>query len=168
MADRRPRTRDTGFDVWIPALVALLAALFMVVTARAEDAPVPVAAPQPLFNAQRFEDSAMDREAAAIAVARGVYAEEAAAPEPRLRHLKLGTVIVSALPEMHPITAAEALRSVVTGPSLSERSASVANPPARGDASVRLLVSLGIAALLAGALVVLYRVWRRTERPPSV
>ena len=58
MHDRRERPRaaaperDSGFDVWIPALVALIAAIFMLLsTAHAAEAGD---APQPIYDAARF------------------------------------------------------------------------------------------------------------------
>lgn len=171
MADRRrPRAKsrdtDSGFDVWIPALIAVLAAMFMIYTAHAGE-PVPTAAPHAIYDASRFDAGAMDREAAAIAVARGVYAAEDAATEPPLRHLTAVNVVVAALPELQTLTvatdpeadAARAARIAMAAP----QPMTIAQSQSASGLS-RLAVMLAIGALLIGTLVMLQKTWRRTAR----
>ena len=89
MADYRPRAPlpgddESGYDVWLPALVALIAAIVMVVMARADEPAA--AAPRAIYDSRHFDEGAADREAAATAVARGDYTGMADAPaEPRRR-----------------------------------------------------------------------------------
>lgn len=170
MADnRRPRAqsreRESSFDVWIPAVVAVIAAMFMLAGVHAEE--VPVAAPRAIYDAHRFDAGAMDREAAAVAIVRGVYADLTEIPEPHLGHLMAGDVVVAVLPEIHPLVAEtqEAGFAAMAAPLSAPQSASASR---ENNLLPRLLVTLGIAALLIGALVALQRTWRRTQQPTPI
>ncbi|MBL9011372.1 MAG: hypothetical protein JNL56_09360 [Alphaproteobacteria bacterium] len=133
---RRPRARTdggAGWDVWLPAVVAIAAALFIVGLAQAAEAP------RPIFDAARFEPSAVARESAAAAPREG---------------LAVRPVAVAALPDLSPRAAPPPDRPVTVARN-EERQLLPAE---------RLAAAAGIAALLVHVLLVLARQWRRTER----
>ena len=46
---------EAGFDVWLPAIVAIIAALFLIWSANAQEAP-----PRAIYSAERFAASVED------------------------------------------------------------------------------------------------------------
>jgi hypothetical protein len=147
--DRRPHDHDdrAGIDVWLPAAVAIAAALFAIAGAHAETAP-----PRPIYDPARFDAAAIARETAEAAALRAGVAATDARRRAAVRVVAL-PVIETALVEDDPAAGA----------------AAVAAPAPRADAApgpagwVRLLAPLAIAGLLLGALVGIGRVWQRTE-----
>jgi hypothetical protein len=151
--DRRPDDGDdrgAGWDVWLPAAAAIAAA-FMIAAAHAETPP-PVSEPRPIYEAWRFDEAAIAREAAEAAAIRAAAEADAARTNV--------TVRVVALPVLEPTPVAD-------GPQSGVMAVATVSPP--GDAApppggwVRLLAPLAIAALLVGALIGIARVWHRTE-----
>lgn len=133
---RRPRSRTdggAGWDVWLPAVVAIAAALFIVGLAQAAEGP------RPIFDAARFEPSAVARETAAASPRSGLAARP---------------VAVTALPDLSPRAAPPPERPVTIA----------RNEARRLLPAERLAAAIGIAALLVCVLLALGRQWRRTER----
>lgn len=164
MTDSRthqPRARaerdEPGLDVWLPALVAIVAALFLIWSANAQEA-----APRPIYSAERFAMSAAERTLLEQEAAR------AAANDAARIHASRNHVEMRALPEL-AVVSIEETRAVTTGTPAPTSSAPIliADPEA-GDAApgwLRLAMALVIAAMLGGALWLLDRTWRRTGPP---
>jgi len=152
MADeRRPRDEDdrsAGFDVWLPAAAAVAAALFMLASAHAETAP-----PRAIYDAARFDEAAIAREAAEADAARAMSEADRA----ERRHI---AVRVVALPVIE--ATAVAAEAAIPAPAAMPQAPVEAAIPAR-PGWLRVLAPLGIAMLLAAALVGIGRVWHRTE-----
>ena len=147
------RERDSGFDVWLPALVAIIAAIFMLTAAHAQDAGANAGwdAPRALYDTGRFAPDAIAREAAEAQAARNAATYTAA----RASYVA-ADVTVAALPDL---TAAPAVASRIA-PAV-DRSVVI-----RADEAPSLgrFVAAGlIAALLLAALVALAKTWRRTD-----
>jgi hypothetical protein len=147
MTDHRQRPRlvaprdESGVDVWLPALVAFIAAIFLVLSAHAADAQD---APRPIYPAERFDPATIAREAAETD-RRAATATYAARPD---------AVIVAALPDL----AAAAPARVSPAP---DRAIVIGMPET--ESGVARLVAAGvIAALLLLALAALARTWRRS------
>lgn len=154
---------EAGFDVWLPALVAIATAFFLILSASAQQAP-----PRPIYDAERFAMSEAQRTLLEERAARAAAAtDELARAADRFRAAN-ARVEMRALP---PIYAA------IVDPVAGSRDTYRAYAPeARADevrigddaASVaapgwlRLVMALAIAAMLGGALYMLDRTWRRT------
>lgn len=167
--DRTSRIRaaaepdEAGLDVWLPILVAIAAAFFLLLSANAQEA-----APRPIFDAARFEMTEAERTALEESAAR--LDRAAAALDTARARLLPGHVEMRALPALaagaQPATprytpeytarytpGAPAARPVL----ISSPSNAAANP-----GWLRLTLGLAIAAMLGGALYLLDRTWRRT------
>lgn len=149
----RARLRDggAGFDVWLPALVALIAAIVMVYAANAQ-----TAAPRPIYDAERFamseaERTALERQAAASA---GHAVRLTATPVEMRPLAPLYTAEYRAAPTGGSVQTAVPGRH----PPVVDR----VRPTSRTTGWERLLIALFIASLLGGALCLLDRTWRRT------
>jgi hypothetical protein len=151
MTDHRQRPRlvaprgESGLDVWLPALVAFIAAIFLVLSAQAADAQ---AAPRPIYPAERFDPATIAREAAETD-RRAATATYAARPD---------AVIVAALPDLAAASRAPAARV-----SPAPDRAIVIGLPETESGVARLVAGAVIAALLLFALAALARTWRRSE-----
>lgn len=136
-ADRQPDI--SGFDVWLPALVAIATALFLVFGAQAQD--VPTDAPRAIYDESLFDEAAIARERAVQA-------------------LDLAPVTVAPLPPIGPAVPDGA------APASTARTVPFALPapePTILEIGLsRFAVAGFIALLLIGALVTLKRTWRRT------
>ncbi len=153
MADqRKSRARaaaeehEAGLDVWVPALVAIAAAFFLILSASAQEAP-----PRTIYNAERFAMSEAER----------TMLEERAAHTGRA--LAAVPVEMQALPELR-VTEPRAEAAPPGPPPVAARPATIADRDAAGPTPgwVRLAMALVIAAMLGGALYLLDRTWRRT------
>jgi len=147
MTDHRQRPRlvaprdESGLDVWLPALVALIAAIFLVLSAQAAGA---VDAPRPIYAADRFDAATIAAEAAETD-RRAATATYAARPD---------AVVVAALPDLPaaaPPVAPAPDRAIVIG------------TPDEAPGTARLVAGGFIASLLLFALAALARTWRRSE-----
>jgi hypothetical protein len=142
--------RSSGLDVWLPAAAAIIAAFVLIATAHAETAP-----PRVIYDAARFDEAAIAREAADVAIAR---AEAEAGATVTRRHQMAVTVVALTALEAPAARPAPAAVPVAASPALT---AARMAPVAPGW--LRTLLPLGIAALLALALIGIARVWTRTE-----
>lgn len=152
---------DAGFDVWLPAIVAFAAALFLILSASAQEA-----APRPIFNAERFSMSETERTMLEEHAARAaVSADDLAHTANRFRAAST-RVEMLALPELHAAVAdGRAAAVVVAEPVRIEIRSVLIADTATNDPSpgwLRLVMALTIAAMLGGALFLLDRTWRRT------
>ncbi|MFT3811256.1 MAG: hypothetical protein QM698_15195 [Micropepsaceae bacterium] len=164
--DRTTRIRaaaepsEAGLDVWLPVLVAIAAAFFLLLSANAQ-----TAAPRPIYDAQRFVMTEAERTALEEGAAR--LADAAAALEETRVRLVPGHVEMRALPALAAVQ--------VATPRYTPSYTRTYTPPAArpvlisgaagSDASAgwgRLVLAIMIAAMLGGALVMLDRTWRRT------
>lgn len=136
---------DGDFDAWIPAMVAILVALFMVFSAGAQTA---TAGPTRLFDVQKFEATAIAYERAAVREIHTAFVVERPALSQRAADRQ---VIMAPLPPLgmtEPV-APEAMTSPLT------------------QATNRLWTGIAIAAVLLGALMVADGLWRRGGPAPK-
>jgi hypothetical protein len=165
----RPRARteqqddvDTGFDVWIPMIVAIVAAIYLVVAANAQSTD----APRAIFDANRFEESAVALETAEARAGRAMSGAEAAEAASRADRLKIGPVIIAALPELEPALV-EADPEAATVGWTGVRSVDV-QTDAPQPGVFRIVTPIGIALLLIAVLFGLDRTWQRTRGQVTV
>ena len=158
MADDRPPhdddDRGPGFDVWLPAAAAIAAAFFMIAAAHAET-PQPVSEPSPIYEAWRFDGAAVAREAAEAAASRATA--ETGSVRSRI------AVTVVALPVLETALVASDPAVGATVAAAPAPPMAPVEPPRPSPGWGRLAAALGIAVLLASALIGIARVWHRTE-----
>ena len=160
----RPRARakqqddvDSGFDVWIPMIVAIIAAIYLVVAANAQSTD----APRAIFDANRFEESAVALETAEAKAGRELTGAEAAEAESRADRLKIGPVIIAALPELEPALVEADPEATNGGWTGVQHLAVETGAPEAGVG--RIVAPIGIALLLIAVLFGLDRTWQRTR-----
>ncbi len=164
---RKPEARaesaehdEAGFDVWLPLLAALVAAIVLLLPVKAAEFD----APRPIYDAARFAMSEAERTALEEETARA--ADAIAATRHRLGALA-ASVEMQALPVLSAAEAAPVVAEVTRGPVASPPvliAAREVTPPSSGW--VRIAMALAIAAMLGGALYLLDRTWRRTGPAP--
>lgn len=153
---------EAGLDVWLPVLVAIAAAFFLLLSATAQEA-----APRTIYDAQRFAMTEAERTVLEESAARRA-GDLAVAP--RALNRTAAHVEMLALPALpvagHDTVAMAPAPSgpvhVATRPDLV--AAREAPEPAPGW--TRLALALAIAAMLGGALYLLDRTWHRTGPAP--
>lgn len=149
---------DAGFDVWLPALVAMAAAFFLILSASAQEAQ-----PRAIYSAERFAMSEAERTMLEEQAARAARAAEDLAAASRVTR----RVEMRALPELRTAERLAEIRVAAT-PDIQARIAVrpviIADPDAADTSPgwLRLVMALTIAAMLGGALYLLDRTWRRT------
>ncbi len=150
---------EAGFDVWLPAIVAIIAALFLIWSANAQEAP-----PRAIYSAERFAMSEAERTMLEEQAARAARAAEDLADASR--NFAARRVEMRALPAL---PAAERLADLrfsdprVEPVRVAARPVLIADPDATPSPGwVRLTMALAIAAMLGGALYLLDRTWHRT------
>ena len=160
----RPRARarqqeddDSGFDVWIPMIVALIAAIYMVVAANAQAAD----APRTIFDANRFEEAAVALESAEARAGREMSEAEAADAAAKVVRLRIGPVIIAALPEIQPALVETDPEARSDGWADARHVAVSTGVPEAGLG--RIVTPIGIALLLIAVLFGLDRTWQRTR-----
>lgn len=166
---RRKRARAAarkdiaGFDVWLPALAAIVAAIVLLFPAKA-DAP-----PRSIYDAERFAMTEAERTALEEQAALGAHLAAATrAAAHRRISAAAAHVEVHVLPPLaeiaHPVALSAAstadLHVITSRPVFAaERTGGTPSP-----GWARLAMALAIAAMLGGALYMLDRTWRRTGR----
>lgn len=147
---------DAGFDVWLPALVAIATAFFLILSASAQEA-----SPRPIYNVERFTMSEAERTRLEEQAARAADDLERAATHMRAVHQR---VEMQALPEIRAAIADAEAAAVPPQPVVIAQpvviSGAASSAPSPGW--LRLAMALAIAAMLGGALYLLDRTWRRT------
>lgn len=153
---------DAGFDVWLPALVAMAAAFFLILSASAQEAQ-----PRAIYSAERFAMSEAERTMLEEQAARSARAAEDLAAATRDASRVTRRVEMRALPELRTAERLAEIRVAAT-PDIQARIAVrpviIADPDAADTSPgwLRLVMALTIAAMLGGALYLLDRTWRRT------
>ncbi len=167
--DRTSRIRaaaepdDAGLDVWLPVLVAIAAAFFLLLSANAQEA-----LPRPIYDAARFEMTEAQRTALEEQAAR--LDRAAAALDATRARLLPDHVEMRALPVLAAVaqpatpryTPEYTARYTPAAPTARAVLVTNANSAASTPGSLRLALALVIAAMLGGALFMLDRTWRRT------
>jgi len=163
--DRTTRIRaaaeptEAGLDVWLPILVAIAAAFFLLLSANAQ-----TAAPRPIYDAQRFSMTQAERTALEEGAAR--LAEATIQLEATRARLLPAHVEMRALPALAagPVATPRYTPAYTQTYTPAVRPVLISRGAASDDSSggVRLAIALVIAAMLGGALFMLDRTWRRT------
>jgi hypothetical protein len=152
-----------GFDVWLPAVTAILAALFLIWSANAQEA-----APRAIYSADRFAMSEAERTLLEEQAARAASAADSLAESAERFRAATAHVEMQALPDLSMAQATADARiaviEVVPMPAPA-RPVLIADPTASEPSPgwLRLVMALAIATMLGGALYLLDRTWRRTE-----
>lgn len=150
---------SAGFDVWLPLLAALVAAIVLLLPVKAAE----TAAPRAIYSADRFVMNDAERTMLEEQAARAARASEDLAMASRRLDRLNDQVEMRALPEIRVVRAETVPAPRPMAMPTATRPAYIAQQdmPPPGPGLDRLALALVIAMLLGGALVMLDRTWKR-------